>query len=311
MESVNPPALLIEAFATAQGQGNGAAVVRLERPLETHRMQALAASLRQSETAFLLAVGERWLLRWFTPACEVDLCGHATLAALLALGHWGVLRPGAEVLFHSRSGALPACLDPTEPQRGTIALPAHNLITAPAPRGLDGLLAERTGASCQRFWTSSLGYQVALLPPGTGLEGLEDLGSELEGPLRRGLVVMAAVDGSDPRAPHALGLQADYQLRFFAPDLGIPEDPVTGSAHALVAPFWLEQTGKGAVLGWQPSTRAGGMLCRAASSGMIQVFGSGQLLWDGTLHLSPAMAGDAKLCATGAWAGWADLLPSD
>ena len=82
------PALLIEAFANGPCSGNGAAVVLLPQPLPAADLQAIAASLKQSETAFLLRHGDQWLLRWFTPSCEVQLCGHATLASLIALGHW-------------------------------------------------------------------------------------------------------------------------------------------------------------------------------------------------------------------------------
>ena len=100
------------------------------------------------------------------------------------------------------------------------------------------------------------------------------------------------------------GLTPDYQLRFFAPGLGIDEDPVTGSAHALVAPYWLERTGRHQVVGWQPSQRSGGMVASAAASGMIQLLGSGHLLWDGRLHFK---SGDYS-CVDGGLGEWAALL---
>ena len=84
------PLVLIEAFAAAPHQGNGATVVALEAPASATWMQAVAGTLRQSETAFVLPWGDAWAIRWFTPSCEVNLCGHATLAATLALGHWGI-----------------------------------------------------------------------------------------------------------------------------------------------------------------------------------------------------------------------------
>jgi len=98
------PAVLIEAFSGGPFGGNGAAVVALEAPMPDDWMQAVAASLRQSETAFLLESKQGWMLRWFTPVCEVPLCGHATLAALLALAHWNRLGPGDRTWLHSRSG---------------------------------------------------------------------------------------------------------------------------------------------------------------------------------------------------------------
>lgn len=303
------PAVLIEAFASAPCQGNGAAVVRLERPLSAAGMQALAGSLKQSETAFLLRWQGAWLLRWFTPTCEVQLCGHATLAALLALGHWGAVEPGEALVFHSRSGPLAVGLEAGRPDCGTIVLPAAPLEPASLPPALAALLERRCGARVERFWSSGLGYSVALLPSGTALAELTDLAAELEGPERQGLVVMAAVDPGAAAAPSLAGRQAHYQLRFFAPGLGIPEDPVTGSAHALVAPYWLASTGLAEVVGWQPSLRPGGMVCSPASSGMIRLRGTGHLLWNGTLHFEPCANGPGDGSAASAQAAWEALLP--
>jgi predicted PhzF superfamily epimerase YddE/YHI9 len=98
---------------------------------------------------------------------------------------------------------------------------------------------------------------------------------------------MQPVPVSAKASPEVAGLRADYQLRFFAPGLGIDEDPVTGSAHALVAPHWMERLGRERVVGWQCSDRPGGMVCEAASSGMIRLTGSGHLLWEGMLRDEP------------------------
>lgn len=303
------PAVLIEAFAAGPCQGNGAAVVKLQEPLSSWVMQAIAGSLRQSETAFLLPWQGHWLLRWFTPSCEVKLCGHATLASLLALGHWGDLQAGASMDFQSLSGPLTVGLAADQEGVGAIVLPSSPLApAAPAPR-LVAQLQQRSGQPVGRYWTSALGYHVALLPPGTSLSGLDGLDAQLQGPERDGLVVMAAVDPSALEFPLIQGQPADYQLRFFAPGLGIPEDPVTGSAHALVAPWWLESTGKPQVVGWQPSTRPGGMVCSGASSGMIRLLGTGHLLWDGALHFEPSSVGDGNASASSAWDGWMALLP--
>ena len=246
-------------------------------------MQGVAASLRQSETAFLLERPEGWLLRWFTPRCEVPLCGHATLAALLALAHWRTLEPGQTVQFHSRSGALEASLPCDQPGWGSIVLPSSGLTPTSPPLGLSSLLREQLGSDCLAFWSSELGYQVALLPEEAPLGAMEAPGDRLEGDLRRGLVLMQSISPA-AAGPQISGARADYQLRFFAPGLGIPEDPVTGSAHALVAPWWQQRFGRPIVRGWQCSDRPGGMLCEATSSGMIRLTGSGHLLWDGTLR---------------------------
>ena len=100
-------------------------------------------------------------------------------------------------------------------------------------------------------------------------------------------MLMQALAPRGEAAPRVAGLEADYQLRFFAPGLGIDEDPVTGSAHALVAPFWMDALRRPRVVGWQCSDRPGGMVCEAGSSGMIRLIGSGHLLWEGTLRDEP------------------------
>ena len=103
----------------------------------------------------------------------------------------------------------------------------------------------------------------------------------LQGADRRGLVLM---QGLPQQGPDLFGQKADYQLRFFAPELGIDEDPVTGSAHALVAPWWMQQLGRNHVAGWQCSARRGGMLCERDQADRIRLTGTGHLLWDGHIH---------------------------
>jgi PhzF family phenazine biosynthesis protein len=291
-------ALHVEAFSEAPGAGNGAAVVRLEAPADDGWMQAVAASLRQSETAFLLLEGGSWRLRWFTPTQEAPLCGHATLAALLALGHWGQVVPGQALPLHTRSGSLAVGLEipPAEdlPGRGWITLPAGELLAEPTPAALAALLRSRLGGEVEGFWRSRLGYAVALVGATAPLGALGGVAASLPPDLHDGLVVMQALpppgfSGAPP--PAVAGEPADYRLRFFAPGLGIPEDPVTGSAHALVAPWWMERLGRSRVVGWQCSDRPGGMVCEAASSATIRVSGSGHLLWDGTLFARP------RICA--------------
>ncbi|MFZ0407334.1 MAG: PhzF family phenazine biosynthesis protein [Cyanobium sp.] len=303
--------MLIEAFSEGPGGGNGAAVVLLEHPAPTAWMQRLAGSLRQSETAFLLRVRNHWLLRWFTPTCEVPLCGHATLASLLALGHWDLLQPGDHLELWTRSGPLSVSLNRDHRRRGSMVLPSGELREAAAPAALQTLLSQRLGSAAEAFWTSSLGYAVALLPTGAPLAACGGLAADLPAALRPGLVLMQPLSDTTPpspaRPPDLDGLPLDFQLRFFAPGLGIDEDPVTGSAHALVAPWWHQHLGRDWVVGWQCSDRPGGVVSRAASSGMIRVFGSGHLLWDGTLLTEPqggAASGDS-VC------GWTNSIDDD
>ncbi|MFM7267236.1 MAG: PhzF family phenazine biosynthesis protein [Cyanobium sp.] len=290
-------AVLVEAFAERPCHGNGAAVVLLEEAREAPWMQAVARSLAQSETAFLLRDRQRWMLRWFTPTCEVPLCGHATLAALLALEHWKQLSAGECLHLHSRSGPLEVGLMRQRPGWGHVCLPSSGLLAQPCPATLDALLAEQHLGPCQGFWSSSLGYRVGLLAAEAPLAMMPCPGEALQGDLRQGLVLMQSLptaeagggsDGGAITLPEVGGEQADYQLRFFAPGLGIAEDPVTGSAHALVAPWWQARLQRSRVVGWQCSDRPGGMVCEAASSGMIRLYGAGHLLWDGVLRTTSA-----------------------
>ena len=275
------PALLVEAFAAGPLQGNGAAVVRLQQPAQTSWMQALAMSLRQSETAFLWQRGPGdWALRWFTPSCEVPLCGHATLAAALALGHWDLLRPGEEISLASRSGGLRVCLAADRPGTASLVLPSGPLRPEAPPSTLEALLQ----SPLLGYWSSALGYRVALLPPSVALDALAAPAAQLEGADRQGLVVMQALPNSELRL---FDQPCDYQLRFFAPGLGIDEDPVTGSAHALVAPWWMQHLGRERVVGWQCSPRRGGMLCERVQAGWIRLSGTGHRLWDGQLQAGP------------------------
>ena len=308
---------LVEAFTEAPLGGNGAGVVLLREPAGPGWMQALAARLQQSETAFLWRDSDReWRLRWFTPSCEVPLCGHATLAAVLALGHWGQLRVGEELALHSRIGALAGRLESLAPASARIVLPSSGLESQPVPPYLADLLGDAPLA----YWSSPLGYRVALMADPFDLAALPLPSDQLRGQDRQGLVVMQALcpeqtlcpdqtlgpaqalgpdqtlgpkqvcGTSTPPAPsllangpQVLGQPADYQLRFFAPGLGIAEDPVTGSAHALVAPYWQERLAQTAVVGWQPSPSPGGMVCTAVANGSMALTGRGHLLWDGSL----------------------------
>ena len=289
------PAVLIEAFTTAPLAGNGAAVVLLEHPAADAWLQGVAGSLRQSETAFLLRLGPDWQLRWFTPTCEVPLCGHATLAALLALVHWNLVPAGRSVRFLTRSGPLAGAVREDAAWTGWIELPAGRMLPHPPEASLDAWLQARVGSGAEAAWSSDLGYEVALLPASAPLCRMGRPGGDLPGRMRRGLVLMQPLERPDD--------PADYRLRFFAPDLGIEEDPVTGSAHALVAPWWMERLGRRRVVGWQCSDRPGGMVCEAADSGMIRLTGSGVLLWDGRLREPPPGEGHS-------WPHWPEGSPA-
>jgi hypothetical protein len=180
------------------------------------------------------------------------------------------------------------------------------------------LLEARLSGGVVEFWRSRLGYAVALVDAEAPMGALGGLAASLPPDLRDGLVVMQALEkssgGAGAPVPEVAGEPADYRLRFFAPGLGIPEDPVTGSAHALVAPWWMERLGRQRVVGWQCSDRPGGMVCEGASSGMIRLTGSGHLLWDGPLRTaSPGWDGGSEAgpeqSLAAAWNAWRTAIP--
>ena len=270
----------IQAFSDSTDRGNGATVVWCgEKQPSEDCCQRLASQLRQSETAFLWLINKAIYIRWFTPICEVNICGHATLAAVLALGQWKQLKAKDSVQLISRGGALPVSWRQENKRLiGQIVLPSAPL----QPIGVKSTsLEEQLGCELKRIWSSEIGYFVVLMSEKNQLSELIISPSKLQDPFRRGLVVMQANRNSTLSVDSQV---VDYQLRFFAPGLGIDEDPVTGSAHALVANYWMNTLDRDWVIGWQPSQSSGGMRCERAGSGMIRLIGSGCVLWRGELE---------------------------
>ena len=203
-------------------------------------MQLVAREMNLAETAFLLRREDGFSLRWFTPTVEVDLCGHATLASAHVLWEEGHLAAGETARFHSRSGLLTASR-----RDGCIWLdfPALPEKAAPAPAGLDRAL----GATVRYFGVNPLDSLAEVDSEETVRAIQPDL-TLLRTFGGRGLIVTAA-----SRA----GAGYDFVSRFFAPGAGIDEDPVTGSAHCCLGPFWSARLGKNELTGYQASSRGG------------------------------------------------------
>ena len=233
------PLIHVDAFTDTPFAGNPAAVCLLDRPREPGWMQAVAAEMNLPETAFVVAEANGFGLRWFTPTIEVDLCGHATLAAAHALWQERRLPSDATARFHTRSGVLTAArrdawieLDfPAEPAAAAeppTALTAALGVTAKwTGRNRLDWLVEVDGAATVRALTPDL-TRLATVPT-------------------RGVIVTAAADDA----------RFDFVSRFFAPRAGIPEDPVTGSAHCCLGPFWMSRLGRTELTGYQASPRGG------------------------------------------------------
>jgi predicted PhzF superfamily epimerase YddE/YHI9 len=229
------PLWLVDAFTAEPFAGNPAAVTILDRPRDDRWMQRVAAEMRHSETAFLLREGEAWRLRWFTPKVEVDLCGHATLASAHVLhgkgGGAGALR------FLTRSGELPAARDGEWIELDFPALPP---VEEPPPPGLlESLGVHPLATARSRF------DRLVLLESEEAVRAVEPDFAALARVDTRGVIVTAR---GGPR---------DFVSRFFAPAAGVDEDPVTGSAHCVLAPFWAARLGRRELTGFQASARGG------------------------------------------------------
>ncbi len=229
------PIYQVDAFTSRQFGGNPAAVCPLENWLPDATMQAIAAENNLSETAFFVPVGDRFHLRWFTPTIEVDLCGHATLAAAYVIQEY-LRYPSPAVQFDSRSGVLSVTRDGA---RLTLDFPALPL-TRCSP---DSAIVEGLGVHPLECYVA-MDYMV-VLGSEDDVRTLKPHFATLARVDRRGVIVTAR------------GRDVDFVSRFFAPGSGIDEDPVTGSAHCARAPYWSRRLGKKSMHALQVSARGG------------------------------------------------------
>jgi PhzF family phenazine biosynthesis protein len=231
-------AFVVDAFTDAVFSGNPAGVVLLDAPAEAVWMQRVAAEFRHAETAFVVPRADgAYDLRWFTPLVEVDLCGHATLATAHVLAAGGAAAP---ITFHTRSGELTA-----EVAEGAIVLdfPAQPPHRTDVPIGLEPAL----DLEIDLAWTNEVDLLVEARTPAAVRAVAPNL-AVLRGLPYRGVVVTARADD---------GADHDFVSRFFGPRVGVDEDPVTGSAHCMLAPFWADRLGRTSLVGVQLSERGG------------------------------------------------------
>jgi PhzF family phenazine biosynthesis protein len=273
---------VIDAFTDRPFAGNPAAVCLLGGDAwpDEAWMRRVAAEMNLSETAFAHPLPEGseadWALRWFTPTVETNLCGHATLATAHAL-HADRGAPGS-VRFSTRSGVLVAHGRPD----GAITLdfPAASATEAAAPDGLAEALGARPAAA---YHTGALGDLLVVLDDEATVRGLAPDTSALARLADRDGVrgVIATAAAANPDGGY------DYVSRFFAPAQGIPEDPVTGSAHTALAPYWAARLGRDPLTGLQASARTG--LVRTAVHGdRVHLTGHAVTVLDATLHHTAA-----------------------
>jgi PhzF family phenazine biosynthesis protein len=238
------PIFQVDAFASRRFTGNPAAVMPMESFLEDAVLQAIAAENNLSETAFLVAEGGGYRLRWFTPATEVPLCGHATLASAAVVMER--LEPGrSTVVFQSASGPLTVMRSAAGYLMNFPMRPSEPI---PTPAGL----ATALGAVPVEVFANSFNY-LALLESPQLLRALAPDMAAVARVDRGGVIVTAAGDGT-----------YDFVSRYFAPAKGIAEDPVTGAAHCMLVPYWAKRLGKTELRAFQASARGGEVICRLA-----------------------------------------------
>jgi PhzF family phenazine biosynthesis protein len=234
------PLFQVDAFTNRPFAGNPAAVcLLLDRERDDAWMQAVAAEMNLAETAFVQTLADGFSLRWFTPTVEVDLCGHATLAAAHVLWEEGRVRLNEPVRFHTRSGWL-TCT--RQGDRIDMDFPAESASACNAPAELI------RGLGCKPLWVgrNRMDYLVQLASEPDLVALKPDFRLLAQVPTR-GVIVTATATRTD----------ADFISRFFAPQSGIDEDPVTGSAHCCLGPFWGERLQKRELVGCQASQRGG------------------------------------------------------
>lgn len=249
----------VDAFTNKPFQGNPAAVCILTEPQSSEWMQKVAQEMNLSETAFLVPENDGFNLRWFTPLVEVPLCGHATLASSHVLWSQGYLTPAQIAKFYTKSGILIAKL-----QDDWIELdfPVNysQIVTESTELMIDILGVELT--SIKSVSINSLGYLIELES--------EDLVKKIQPNFQEmkklpiGNMIITSISDAD----------YDFVSRFFAPELGIDEDPVTGAAHCCLAPFWRDKLQKDEFLAYQASSRGG--IVKIRYNGGDRVIISGQ-----------------------------------
>ncbi len=254
----------VDAFTNRPFAGNPAAVCVLPAPRDERWMQDVARELNLAETAFLHPADEGYALRWFTPAVEVALCGHATLASAHVLWEEGHLPSGRQARFRTKSGLL------TADRKGDwieLDFPATPAVPAPAPVGL----VEALGAAPRWVGRSTFDYLLEV----ESEETVRRLEPDFAGLARvdaRGIIVTS----------RAASREYDFVSRFFAPRAGVPEDPVTGSAHCALTPFWSERLDKTAMTAYQASPRGGVIRVRLAGA-RVGLGGQAVTVWRGEL----------------------------
>lgn len=259
------PVYMVDAFTAVPFWGNPAAVCFTGEPRDEQWMQLVAREMNVSETAFICETEGGYALRWFTPAVEADMCGHATLASAHVLWESGRLDASSPAVFHTAGGILTAY---RTAEGVALDFPADEPTACEAPPQL----AEALGV--QPAWTGKGRDYICVLDDDSRLYELAPDFAALARLDARGVVVTAC--SSRP--------EFDFVSRCFYPGAGIDEDPVTGSAHCALVPYWSRRLGKRELIAYQASKR-GGLLTLACIGDRVLIEGQACTIWEGTLRV--------------------------
>lgn len=267
------PIWQVDAFADQPFTGNPAAVCVLARFPADQWMQRFASEMNLSETAYVVPMNDagNFRLRWFTPAHEVDLCGHATLAAAHTLFEQAMIGTDQPIQFHTRSGKLTCAQSALGIKLDFPASPVHDLVD---PDITESLLAA-LGIGEANVLQSKSDLLVIVKEPST-VESLRPNFSDLEAIETRGVIVSAESASAD----------VDFVSRFFAPRHRINEDPVTGSAHCCLAPYWGKRLSKKSLVGYQASPRGGKVICDVVEQ-RVHLTGTAVTVMEGGIVVDP------------------------
>ena len=240
---MSTPIFQVDSFTKEPFRGNPAGVCLLTAPQPDVWMASVAREMNLSETAFLLPEGSGYRLRWFTPAAEVDLCGHATLASAHILWETGRLQPEQEARFETRSGTLTAALHGDWIQMN-FPVTAPTEVTTPA--GMLEALFAGSSPTIARYVGKSIFDYLVEIDNEDAVRNLKPDFVELNKYEARGIIVTSRASG-----------KYDFISRFFGPQVGINEDPVTGSSHSCLTPYWAKKLNKTDMMAYQASARGG------------------------------------------------------
>ncbi len=253
---------VVDAFADKHFTGNPAGVCLLEKELDDTILQKIASENNLPETAFLLEKDNKYFLRWFTPEFEIDLCGHATLATSFVLMNYLDMKKNS-VEFHTKSGVLSVV---KENSLYIMDFPSRKPIPCPVPN----------------FLEKAIGEKILEVHSSRDLLILVENESIVR-ELKPNIQLLSEIKDSMAVIVTAKGIDCDFVSRFFAPNAGIAEDPVTGSAHSTLIPFWAEKLNKNKMIAKQLSKRGGMLFCenvgeRVKIAGKAICFSIGEIL---------------------------------